>query len=72
MQTVKPEEIVAILKEHGTQVSEEQANSILQFMYKLANIALDQYFGSDNGCTPKSLSKQLPIKDPPKENTSFI
>ncbi len=43
MPTVKPEEIVAILKEHGTYVSVEQAEMILRFMYKLANMELDQY-----------------------------
>ena len=55
MPTVKPEEIVAILKEHGTYVSVDEAKMILQFMYKLANIALDQYLEKETSNDRSSL-----------------
>mgnify|MGYP001340748567 CR=1 FL=1 len=38
---VKPEMVVEILKKEGTIVSVEDAKLILQFMYKVANMALD-------------------------------
>ena len=40
---IKPERAVQILKEDGLIVT-EQANIILEFLYKLADIALSQYF----------------------------
>ena len=43
MESNKPEEIVKILAAHGTKVTLEEAKIILDFMWKLANMALDQY-----------------------------
>ena len=43
MECIKPEEIVKILAEHGTKVTLEEAKIILEFMWQLANMALDQY-----------------------------
>lgn len=43
MSTIQPEKIVEILKQHGTHVTIEQAKVILDFMLKLANIALHIY-----------------------------
>lgn len=45
METIQPEKIVEILKEHGTHVTIEEAKIILEFMYKLANIAITTYLG---------------------------
>lgn len=44
MENISPEEVVKILKEHGTTVTVEEAKLILAFMFELANISLDQYF----------------------------
>ena len=41
---IKPERAVQILKEDGLIVTIEQAKTILEFLYKLADIALSQYF----------------------------
>jgi hypothetical protein len=41
--TIKPERAVQMLKEDGLVVTIEQANIILEFLYKLADIALSQY-----------------------------
>lgn len=38
-----PEKVVNILGKHGTKVSIEEAEIILQFMRKIADIAVDQY-----------------------------
>ena len=43
MESIKPEEIVKILTEHGTKVTLEEAKIILEFMWQLANMAIDQY-----------------------------
>jgi len=43
MESIKPEEIVKILAEHGPKVTLEEAKIILEFMWQLANMALDQY-----------------------------
>jgi len=43
MENIKPEAIVKILAEHGTKVTLEEAKIILEFMWQLANMALDQY-----------------------------
>jgi hypothetical protein len=43
MEQIKPEEIVQILRDHGTIVTLEEAKVILEFMWKLANLTLDQY-----------------------------
>ncbi|WP_353148589.1 hypothetical protein [Chryseobacterium sp.] len=38
-----PEKIVSILEKHGTKVSVEEAAVILEFMRKIANVAVNQY-----------------------------
>lgn len=38
-----PEKVVSILGKHGTKVSAEEAEIILQFMRKIADIAVNQY-----------------------------
>jgi hypothetical protein len=43
METIKPEEIMQILREQGTIVTLQEARIILEFMWKLANLTLDQY-----------------------------
>lgn len=45
METVTPERLVEILEEHGTHVTIEEAKIILEFMYHLANIAINTYLG---------------------------
>jgi len=45
MEGIQPEKIMEILKQHGTQVTPEQARIVLEFMYKLATIALATYLG---------------------------
>lgn len=37
------EKVVSILAKHGTKVSTEEAEIILQFMRKIADIAVNQY-----------------------------
>jgi hypothetical protein len=43
MEKVQPEELIAILKEHGTHVTTEEAKLILEFMSHWAEIVLTQY-----------------------------
>ena len=43
MEKIKAEEIRKILGEHGTVVTLEEAQVILEFMKKLAKFALEQY-----------------------------
>lgn len=43
-----PEKAVEILARHGTQVTVEEAQLILDFMYILANIALNQYLNDES------------------------
>ncbi|GAE66755.1 hypothetical protein H3Z85_18035 [Chryseobacterium indologenes] len=38
-----PERVVSILEKHGTKVSVEEAGIILQFMRKVAYVAVNQY-----------------------------
>lgn len=45
METIQPEKIVEILKEHGTHVTVEQAKIILEFMSQFANVAINIYLG---------------------------
>ncbi|MDI3321355.1 hypothetical protein [Pinibacter soli] len=45
METISPEKIVEILKEHGTHVTIEEAKIILEFMNNLASIAINVYVG---------------------------
>ena len=40
---VQPQHVVEILKREGIIITEEQAKLILDFMYQLANFALDVY-----------------------------
>lgn len=51
---IKPEVAVSVLKKNGITVTLEEAKSILDFMYFLANLSIDQHF-IDN----KSLDKTL-------------
>ena len=46
METIQPEKILEILRHHGTQLTLEQARLVLEFMYKLATIAINTYLGS--------------------------
>ena len=41
--SIKPEIVVQMLKEDGLDITIEQADLILDFLYKLADIALSQY-----------------------------
>ena len=45
MTKLSPEKIVEILKEHGTFVSVQEAEIILEFMLQLASISIDQILG---------------------------
>ena len=38
-----PERVIEILKKKGTEVSLEEAKAILQFVNKIAHIAVNQY-----------------------------
>jgi hypothetical protein len=38
--TVKPEEVVELLKKEGEHITIEQAQKVLDFMYKMAEITL--------------------------------
>ena len=40
---MSPEKAMEILSSYGTNVTIEQAKVIIEFMYKLANMALTQY-----------------------------
>lgn len=40
---IPPEKAVKILKEDGIEVTIEQAKVILDFLYEMAEIAVDQY-----------------------------
>ncbi len=40
---ISPEKAVEILKEDGIEVTVEQAKIILDFMYEMAEIVVDQY-----------------------------
>lgn len=42
MENVKPEMVIEILKKHNVQVSVEQAQMILAFMFKLATIVVNK------------------------------
>jgi hypothetical protein len=49
MEQLSPENAVEILSNHGAYVSLEEAALIIEFMYKLANLALNQYVTDENG-----------------------
>jgi len=40
---IPPYKAVELLKKDGIEVTEEQAKVILQFLYEMANIVVDQY-----------------------------
>jgi hypothetical protein len=42
--TITPEKAVEILKKHGTIVTIDEAKLILDFIYKFANLTLNQMF----------------------------
>lgn len=48
MDKIQPEKAVEILARHGTSVSQAEAQEILDFMYMLANIALNQYLSDED------------------------
>jgi hypothetical protein len=48
MDMISPQEVVEILKTHGTQVSEQEAKIILEFMYNLAKLSLAQNLEYEN------------------------
>lgn len=56
MDTIQPQEIVEILKKHGTHINAEEAKLILQLKSMMANMALDIYLEVDT--IKKSFSKQ--------------
>ncbi|WP_165447053.1 hypothetical protein [Olivibacter jilunii] len=41
---ITPEQVVKILSKNGIQVNEDQAKIILDFMYILAKLTVNQYF----------------------------
>jgi hypothetical protein len=43
MDKLQPEKAVEILRQHGVEVTVEQARLILEFLRKLADIAVTQY-----------------------------
>lgn len=43
LKKLTPERVVSILEKHGTKVSVEEAEIILQFMRKVADVAVNQY-----------------------------
>ncbi len=46
MTSVKPEEVIEILKRHNVHISLEQAMLILDFMFKFAKLTLKQNRGT--------------------------
>lgn len=46
MEKLVPEKVVEILREKGVEVSLEQARMILEFLRKLADIAVNQYLNN--------------------------
>lgn len=58
MEGIQPEKMMEILRQHGTQVTLEQARIVLEFMCKLASVALVTYFGKTGisaiGAYPKA------------------
>ena len=45
--SIKPRKAIKVLKEHGQEVTHEQAESILDLMYKFGQIAINQYVIKD-------------------------
>ncbi len=48
MEMLLPQQVVEILKAHGTNVTEEEAKLILEFMVNLAKISLSQTLEYEN------------------------
>jgi hypothetical protein len=48
VEKLQPKEAVEILRQHGTEVTIEQAVLILEFLRMLANIAVAQYLRNEN------------------------
>jgi hypothetical protein len=51
---IRPEIAVGVLKKHGITVTIEEAKTILEFMYFLTQLSMDQHFKND-----KNLDKTL-------------
>ena len=49
VKNVPPVTAMAIFKKNGIEVSMENAKVILDLLYQLANIAVDQYRSHENG-----------------------
>ena len=45
---MQPQDAVEILRQHGVEVTVEQAKRILEFLRILANIAVAQYLRNEN------------------------
>jgi len=45
---ISPEKATEILKKGGLEVTSEQAKIILEFLFKMADIAIDQYMKKAN------------------------
>ena len=43
IEKIPPDKAVELLKEDGIEVTEEQAKVILEFLYDMADIVVDQY-----------------------------
>jgi hypothetical protein len=48
VQNISVERAVDILSEHGESITLEEARAVVEFMYNLANLALNQYLGNEN------------------------
>lgn len=48
MEKLKPEKVVEMLRQKGTEVTLEQAKAILEFLRKLASIVVSKYLGKSN------------------------
>lgn len=61
--TITPQKAIKILQENGTNVSQNEAELILDFMYKFANLSVKQVINKASGekspevKTPRSLFK---------------
>ncbi len=52
---ISPEKAIEILKKDGLEVTLEQAKLIVEFLYQMADIVVDQYLKNANQITSKSL-----------------
>lgn len=46
MERIPPEKAVELLRKDGIEVTEEQAKIILDFLYEMAGIVVDQYLAN--------------------------